>query len=124
MNASENGMADNSRTTVDLKTERKNQAAWTMQAHKIVKKLSGHGYAPAMFFLASNYGSGGLGCEVDYEKAYDLYYKSATKHEHAESAYRTAVCNEIGAGTKRDPQRAIFGIAKLPNWVMCLPCTS
>lgn len=99
-------------TTVDIKTERKNQAAWTMQAHKIVKKLAGTGYAPAMFYLASNYGSGGLGLEVDYEKAYELYYKSATKGDHAESAYRTAVCNEIGAGTKRDPQRAMLWYRK------------
>lgn len=63
--------------------------------------------ADAMFFLAANYGSGGLGLEVDYEKAYELYLKAATKYNHAESAYRTAVCNEIGAGVRRDPTKAI-----------------
>lgn len=92
---------------VDARTERKNRDAWNLQAQKMVKKLAVGQHRDAIFFLASNYGSGGLGLEVDYDKAYELYMRSA-KMDHAESAYRVAVCNEIGAGTRRDPNKAIL----------------
>lgn len=93
--------------TVDLKTERKNQSVWTSEAHKIVKKLSSRGHPASIFYLASSYGSGGLGLPVDYDRAYQLYHKAASKYRHPESAYRTAVCNEIGAGTRRDTHQAL-----------------
>ncbi|ANB12497.1 Ack1p [Sugiyamaella lignohabitans] len=98
-------------TRVDSKTERRNRENWMNQAYKIVKKLSGNPYADAVFYLASNYSSGGLGLETDHEKAYELYMKAA-KLEQAEAAYRVAVCNEIGAGTKRDPVKAVMWYKK------------
>lgn len=91
---------------IDSKTVRKNREAWSAQAYKITKKLVGSSYPAAMFYLASNYSSGGLGLEVDYEKAYELYLKAA-KLDHSEAAYRVAVCNEIGAGTRRDTEKAL-----------------
>jgi TPR repeat protein len=95
---------------VDTKTERKNRDTWNTQALKILKKVINQhvsntnraAITEAMFFLASNYGSGGkLGLEPDYQKAYDLYVRAA-RLDHAESCYRAAVCSEIGAGTHRD----------------------
>lgn len=91
---------------VDGKHERKNRDAWMNAAFKLVKRLAHSGYAPAIFYFGSQYSNGGMGLEIDYDKAYELYLKAANK-DHAESAYRVAVCNEIGAGTKRDPSRAI-----------------
>ena len=97
--------------SIDAKTERKNRDAWNAQAHKIVKKLVNSHHREALFYMAANYGSGGLGLEVDYDKAYELYNKAA-KMDHPESAYRVAVCNEIGAGTKRDPVKSLFWYRK------------
>jgi uncharacterized protein len=59
-----------------------------------------------MFFLASCYGEGLMGLSIDLEKAFGLYF-SAAKAGHVASCYRTAMCCEIGIGTKRDPQKAI-----------------
>ncbi|KAI0302355.1 hypothetical protein B0F90DRAFT_1714152 [Multifurca ochricompacta] len=56
----------------------------------------------AQFFLANCYGTGMLGLQVDHEKAYHLYLQAA-KQNHAAATYRVAVCNEIGAGTRRSP---------------------
>lgn len=94
--------------TVDAKTAQRNKDAWNQQALKIVKKIA-NAHTPlrdALFFLAVNYGLGGLGLDVNYEKAYDLYGRAA-RLDHPESVYRVAVCNEIGAGTKRDPVKAL-----------------
>lgn len=44
--------------------------------------------------------------QIDHEKAYNLY-QSAAKLGHGPSAYRTAVCSELGAGVRRDPTKAI-----------------
>lgn len=62
-------------------------------------------YDEAQFFLANCFGTGSLGLQVDHERAYHLYLQAA-KQNHAAASYRVAVCNEIGAGTRRDPQRA------------------
>lgn len=77
------------------------------EALKVVRRLAtqGDGYHEAQFFLANCHGTGALGLPVDHEKAYHLYLQAA-KQNHASAAYRVAVCNEIGAGTKREPQRA------------------
>lgn len=104
----------NGSSVVDAKTERKNRDTWNAQALKILKKVSSQhvsntnraAITEALFFLASNYGSGGkLGLEPDYPKAYDLYVRAA-RLDHAESCYRAAVCSEIGAGTHRDNLRS------------------
>lgn len=95
----------------DGKTQRKNREAWSAQAYKITKKLASAQYPDAMFYLGSNYNSGGLGLEVDNEKAYELYIKAA-KLDHSESAYRVAVCNEVGAGTRKDYEKALIWYKK------------
>lgn len=101
--ADENGRAD-------AKTRNKNREKFIMDAYRGVKKLVNAGYPEAMFYLADCYGQGMLGLEVDMKEAFGLYH-SAAKGGHAESAYRVAVCCEMGfeegGGTKRDPMKAI-----------------
>lgn len=95
---------------LDPKTKVKAKEKYIFDAHKIVKKLVTAGYSEAQFFLADCYGEGLLGLEVDPKEAFALYH-SAAKQGHAQSAYRVAVCCEIGqeegGGTKRDPFKAV-----------------
>ncbi|KAF8810704.1 HCP-like protein [Phlegmacium glaucopus] len=74
---------------------------------KVVRRLAtqGEAYDEAQFFLANCYGTGALGLQVDHERAYHLYLQAA-KQNHAAASYRVAVCNEIGAGTKKELPRA------------------
>lgn len=74
---------------------------------KVIRRLAtqGEAYDEAQFFLANCYGTGALGLQVDHERAYHLYLQAA-KQNHAAASYRVAVCNEIGAGTRREPPRA------------------
>ncbi|KAH9483854.1 JmjC domain-containing histone demethylation protein 1 [Psilocybe cubensis] len=74
---------------------------------KVIRRLAtqGEAYDEAQFFLANCYGTGALGLQVDHERAYHLYLQAA-KQNHAAASYRVAVCNEIGAGTKKEPSRA------------------
>lgn len=74
---------------------------------KVVRRLATQGepFAEAQFFLANCYGTGMLGLQVDHERAYHLYLQAA-KQNHSAASYRVAVCNEIGAGTRREPPRA------------------
>ncbi|PYI21683.1 HCP-like protein [Aspergillus violaceofuscus CBS 115571] len=95
---------------MDPKTKAKAREKYTMDGHKIVKKLVSAGYADAQFYLADCYGQGQMGLQVDPKEAFGLYY-AAAKQGHAQSAYRVAVCCEIGqdegGGTKRDPFKAV-----------------
>ncbi|KAJ5612246.1 hypothetical protein N7510_005440 [Penicillium lagena] len=99
---------DNSRLDPKMKARAKEK--YILDAHKIVKKLASGGYSDAQFYLADCYGEGLLGLEADPKEAFQLY-QSAAKAGHAQSAYRVAVCCEIGAeeggGTKRDPFKAV-----------------
>ena len=74
---------------------------------KVMRRLAtqGEAYDEAQFFLANCYGTGALGLQVDHERAYHLYLQAA-KQNHAAASYRVAVCNEIGAGTKKELPRA------------------
>ena len=94
----------------DVKTRAKNRERYILDAHKLVKKLISSGYVEAMFYLADCYGKGALGLAPDVKEAFSLY-QSAAKGGHAQSAYRVAVCCEVGqedgGGTKRDPAKAI-----------------
>lgn len=96
--------------TADKRTRDKNREKFILEAHKIVKKLAQHQYGEAMFYLADCYGQGQLGLQVDTKEAFTLY-QGAAKAGHAASAYRTAVCCEMGheegGGTKRDPLKAV-----------------
>ena len=101
--ASEGGRAD-------PRTAAKNRERYIMDAHKRVKKLVQAGYPEAQFYLADCYGQGALGLEVDTKEAFNLY-QAAAKAGHAEAAYRTAMCCEMGpedgGGTRRDYARAV-----------------
>jgi TPR repeat protein len=94
----------------DAKTTANNREKYVFDAHKLLKKLVSAGYPDAMFYLADCHGQGKLGLEVDPREAFSLY-QSAAKLNHAQSAYRVAVCCEMGAeeggGTRRDPLKAM-----------------
>ncbi|KAH5607029.1 hypothetical protein HBI45_098450 [Parastagonospora nodorum] len=96
--------------TADTRTKNKNREKYIMEAHKTLKKLVASNYPDAMFYFADCYGQGLLGLQVDTKEAFSLY-QSAAKGGHAASAYRTAVCCEMGheegGGTKRDPLKAV-----------------
>jgi len=98
----------------DAKSIKKYRDSLLQEAVKLVKRLATQGtglgkpaYADAQFFLANCLGHGALGLAVDHEKAYNLYVQ-ASKQNHPAATYRTAVCNEVGAGTRRDPNRAVL----------------
>ncbi|PYH91896.1 hypothetical protein BO71DRAFT_358404 [Aspergillus ellipticus CBS 707.79] len=101
-------LVDESR--MDPKSKAKAREKFVMDGYKITKKLASAGYADAQFFLADCYGQGLMGLQVDPKEAFTLYY-AAAKQGHAQSAYRVAVCCEIGqeegGGTKRDPFKAV-----------------
>ncbi|KAH7116930.1 hypothetical protein B0J11DRAFT_593009 [Dendryphion nanum] len=96
--------------TADNRTRNKNREKFILEALKTVKKLVQSGSPDAMFYYADCYGQGLLGLQVDTKEAFTLY-QSAAKAGHAASAYRTAVCCEMGheegGGTKRDPLKAV-----------------
>lgn len=98
----------------DAKSIKKYRDSLLQEAVKLIKRLATQGsglgkpaYADAQFFLANCLGHGALGLAVDHEKAYNLYVQ-ASKQNHPAATYRTAVCNEVGAGTRRDPNRAVL----------------
>ncbi|KAH8695236.1 hypothetical protein BGW36DRAFT_398521 [Talaromyces proteolyticus] len=95
---------------VDAKARAKAREKYVNDAYKIVKKLTHDGFPDAMFYMADCYGHGSLGLQTDAKEAFALY-QSAAKAGHAEAAYRTAVCCEIGqedgGGTKRDALKAV-----------------
>ena len=94
----------------DSRTRSKGREKYSLEACKIVKKLSGNGYTEATFYLADCYTRGSLGLEADTREAFKLY-QTAAKVGHAQAAYRVAVCCEIGqeegGGTNRDPVKAM-----------------
>ena len=91
----------------DQKTAKKYTEQLVTESLKVIRRLAtqGEAYDEAQFFLANCYGTGALGLQVDHERAYHLYLQAA-KQNHAAACYRVAVCNEIGAGTKKEPTRA------------------
>ncbi|KAI5474723.1 chitin synthase activator [Pseudohyphozyma bogoriensis] len=98
----------------DEKAAKKYRDALLAESVKLIKRLATQGvglgkpaYADAQFFLANCLGNGSLGLQVDHEKAYNLYVQ-ASKQNHSSATYRTAVCNEVGAGTRRDHARAVL----------------
>lgn len=92
----------------DAKQTKKNKDDYSREALRILKQITAQEkpYPEAVFFLANCYGNGALALEVDHERAFGLY-ESAAKLQHPASAYRTAVCLEIGAGARQDVDRAV-----------------
>ncbi|CAO3696075.1 unnamed protein product [Umbelopsis ramanniana] len=105
----------------DTKQGAKTRERMVLEAQKIIKKLATQGlgigktaYPEAQFYLANCYGSGSIGLPVDYDKAFSLYLQ-ASKQNHPAATYRTAVCYEIGAGTRRDYNHAMQFYRKAAN---------
>ena len=94
----------------DPNTKKRNRDKYNSDALKTIKKLSANGYPDADFFYADCYSRGALGLQSDIKEAFTLYQKAA-KANHAQAAYRVAVCCEIGqeegGGTKRDAIKAM-----------------
>lgn len=92
------------------RTRAKAREDYIMQAQKIFKKLASNGHAEALFYLGDSYSRGSLGLANDAKEAFTSY-QSAAKINHAQAAYRVAVCCEIGleegGGTKKDPLKAM-----------------
>ena len=76
------------------------------EAKQILQKLADRGYPFAQYYLADGYSSGlfSKGKE-DYGTAFPLFI-SASKHGHAESGYRAALCYEFGWGCRKDLAKA------------------
>ena len=91
----------------DQRAVKKYRDLLVQESLKTVRRLAEQkeAYDEAQFFLANCFGTGSLGLQVDHERAYHLYLQAA-KQNHAAASYRVAVCNEIGAGTRENPQRA------------------
>lgn len=77
------------------------------EAKHILQKLADRSYPFAQYYLADGYASGlfGKGKE-DYNTAFPLFV-AASKHGHAESGYRAALCYEFGWGCRKDPAKAV-----------------
>ncbi|KAL5636114.1 hypothetical protein ACGC1H_004808 [Rhizoctonia solani] len=92
----------------DQRSVRKYRDTLIGESLKVIRKLAttGETYPDAQFFLANCCGTGMLGLQVDHEKAYHLYMQAA-KQQHPAACYRVAVCNEIGAGTRKDVRHAV-----------------
>ncbi|GAA5884332.1 hypothetical protein JCM3774_001943 [Rhodotorula dairenensis] len=104
----------NSGANSDDRVAKKYRDALVAESLKLIKRLATQGsglgkaaYADAQFFLANCLGTGSLGLQIDHEKAYNLYVQ-ASKQNHSAATYRTAVCNELGAGTRKDYARAVL----------------
>ncbi len=77
------------------------------EAKHILQKLADRSYPFAQYYLADGYASGlfSKGKE-DYNTAFPLFV-AASKHGHAESGYRAALCYEFGWGCRKDPAKAV-----------------
>ncbi|KAI9019496.1 hypothetical protein CLU79DRAFT_757455 [Phycomyces nitens] len=104
----------------DVKRAKKVREAMVLEAQRIVKKLATQGnfgksgYAEAQFYMGNAYTGGLMGLPVDAEKAFGFYIQGS-KQNHPGCTYRTAVCYEVGAGTKRDKAHAIQFFRKAAN---------
>ena len=97
-------------TLADGANKEQDRKKYLSEAQRIVKTLSSKGHREAMFCHADYMGSGLLGLPNDPREAFTLY-QAAAKAGHAQAAFRTAVCCEIGpdegGGTKRDYVKAV-----------------
>lgn len=77
------------------------------EAKHILQKLADRSYPFAQYYLADGYASGLFSKgKVDYNTAFPLFV-AASKHGHAESGYRAALCYEFGWGCRKDPAKAV-----------------
>jgi TPR repeat protein len=77
------------------------------EARQILRGLADRSYPFAQYYLADGYASGlfNKGKE-DYDRAFPLFV-AASKHGHAESGYRAALCYEYAWGCRKDLAKAV-----------------
>lgn len=94
----------------DQKSRDKARRKLLDEANRLLKRLIGYGSADAMFLMADCHGKGMFTPGPDFKEAFNMYQQAA-KQNHAQAAYRLAVCCELGqdegGGTRRDPIKAI-----------------
>ncbi|KAK8911274.1 hypothetical protein QC760_000319 [Botrytis cinerea] len=77
------------------------------EAKSILQKLADRGYPFAQYYLADGFSSGLFNKgKPDLHTAFSLFV-SASKHGHAESGYRAALCYEFGWGCRADAAKAV-----------------
>lgn len=76
------------------------------EARQILQKLADRSYPFAQYYLADGYASGVFNKDKpDYDRAFPLFV-AASKHGHAESGFRAALCYEFGWGCRKDYAKA------------------
>ncbi len=77
------------------------------EARQILQKLADRSYPFAQYYLADGYASGLFNKDKpDLDRAFSLFV-AASKHGHAESGYRAALCYEFGWGCRKDYAKAV-----------------
>ncbi|KAI7904120.1 uncharacterized protein BX663DRAFT_504034 [Cokeromyces recurvatus] len=79
------------------------------EAEKLLKQLAARGHAESQYYLGNLYASGLLNRKKgknEFDKAFPLFVQ-ATKHHHADAAYRAAKCYEDGLGCRKDYAKAV-----------------
>lgn len=83
------------------------------EALRLIKQLAVSGargfrqpLAEAQFMLGEFLGNGSYGVKRNLTRSFGLYIQ-ASKQNHAEAAFRVAICYELGVGTKKDDVRAV-----------------
>lgn len=76
------------------------------EARKILEQLASRSFPYAQYYLGDGYFSGYFNKgKEDHAQAFQLFI-AASKHGHAESSYRAALCYEFGWGTKKNVLKA------------------
>jgi TPR repeat protein len=77
-----------------------------LEAKAILQRLAARSYPFAQYYLGDGYSSGLFNKgKIDHERALPLFV-AASKHGHAEAAYRAGLCNEFGWGCRVDGPKA------------------
>ncbi|ORY98736.1 hypothetical protein BCR43DRAFT_436820 [Syncephalastrum racemosum] len=81
---------------------------YLVEAEKLLKQLASRGHAESQYYLGNLYASGLLNRKGknEFEKAFPLFVQ-ATKHHHADAAYRAAKCYEDALGCRRDKVKSV-----------------
>ena len=85
-----------------------NPAELVSEAKRILQRLADRAYPFAQYYLGDGYCSGLFhkDSQPDYDKAFP-FFLAASKHGHAEAAYRAALCYEYGSGTTKSYPKAV-----------------
>jgi len=77
------------------------------EARQILQRLADRSYPFAQYYLADGYASGLFNKDKpDHDRAFPLFV-AASKHGHAESGFRAALCYEFGWGCRKDYAKAV-----------------